>query len=90
LKIVVRLVSIEAVDVKEPPRTGEYAMTNDPPIWKDFRKVLAEESDFRGPLTPLQRPEFNERAFSNDLCLVIATAETQIYANLLVTIGVVR
>ena len=90
LKIVARLVPIEAVDVMEPARSGEYAMANDPPIWKDFRRVLAEESDFRGELSPWQKPEFNERAGSNDLCLVIATAETQIYANILVTIGVVR
>jgi len=90
LKIVARLVPIEAVDVMEPARSGEYAMATDPPIWKDFRKVLAEESDFRGELSPWQKPEFNERAAGQDVCLVIATAETQIYANILVTIGVVR
>jgi L-fucose mutarotase len=90
LKIVARLVPIEEADVMQPARTGEYAMTNDPPIWADFRKVLAEESDFRGKLGEWQKPQFNERAASNDLCLVIATAETQIYANILITIGVVR
>lgn len=90
LKMIARLVPIEAVDVMEPARSGEYAMKEDPPIWRDFRKVLAEESDFRGELTASQKPKFNELAFSNDLCLVIATAETQIYANVLVTIGVVR
>jgi L-fucose mutarotase len=90
LRMVARLVPIEAVDVMEPARSGEYAMTNDPPIWADFRKVLAAESDFRGQLSPWQKPEFNERTRSDDLCLVIATAETQIYANILITIGVVR
>ncbi len=90
LKIVARLVPIEAVDVMEPARTGAYAMTTDPPIWADFRKVLAEESDFRGNLSPWQKPEFNERARGDDVCLVIASAETQIYANILITIGVVR
>jgi len=90
LKIVARLVPIEAVDVMEPQRSGAYAMTNDPPIWKNFRAVLAEESDFRGELTPWQKPDFNERASGNDVCLVIATAETQIFANILITIGVVR
>jgi L-fucose mutarotase len=90
LKIVARLVPIEAVDVMEPERTGLYAMKTDPPIWADFRKVLAEESDFRGEMGKWQKPQFNERARSDDLCLVIATAETQIFANILVTIGVVR
>ena len=89
LKIVARLVPIEAVDVMEPERSGAYAMANDPPIWADFRKVLAEESDCR-VINPWQKPEFNERARGDDVCLIIATAEIQIFANILVTIGVVR
>ena len=77
LRIVAQLVPIEEVAVMEPARTGPYAMTEDPPIWTQFRKVLREESDFRGELTPLQKPQFNQQAHSDDLCLVIATAETQ-------------
>ncbi len=90
LKMVANLVPIEAVEVMEPERTGQYAMKTDPPIWAEFRKVLAEESDFRGELTPHQKPQFNVQARGEDVCLVIATAETQIFANVLVTIGVVR
>ena len=45
---------------------------------------------FRGELTPWQKPKFNEQARDESVCLVIATAEVQIYANVLVTIGVVR
>ena len=65
-------------------------MANDPPIWNDFRKILKERSDFAGELTELDKPAFNQVARGEDLCLVIATAETQIYANVMVTIGVVR
>ena len=90
LKMVANLVPIEAVDVMQPQRAGAYAITNEPPIWADFRKVLAVQSDFRGEMAQWQKPEFNERARSEDVCLVIATAETQIYANILLTIGVVR
>ena len=90
LKIVARLVPIEAVDVMEPERSGAYAMETDPPIWTNFRKVLAEESDFRGEFGYCQKPQFNQLAHGDDLCLVIATAETQIFANILITIGVVR
>jgi L-fucose mutarotase len=73
-----------------PSKTGEYAMPQDPPIWADFRKILKDRSDFRGELTPLDKPHFNEQARSEDLCLIIATAETQIWANIMLTIGVVR
>jgi L-fucose mutarotase len=90
LKMVADLVSIEKVEVMEPHRTGPYAMKEDPPIWRRFDEVLREHSDFRDQMTPLQKPAFNDQARSDDVCLVIATAETEIYANILVTIGVVN
>ncbi len=67
-----------------------YAMQNDPPIWDEYRKILREEADFRGDLVQHQKPEFNAQARSENLALVIATAETQIYANILLTVGVVQ
>src|SRR4051812_39484199 len=66
LKMVAHLVPIEAVEVMEPARSGLYAMSEDPPIWAQFRKVLQEHSDFRGQFTPLQKPPFNEQARSDD------------------------
>jgi L-fucose mutarotase len=90
LKIVADLVPIEKVEVMAPQRTGAYAMAHDPPIWNAFRRILKERSDFSGELTQLDKPEFNAVARQEDLCLVIATAETEIFANVMVTIGVVR
>jgi L-fucose mutarotase len=90
LKLIAQLVPIEKVEVMAPERTGIYAMPEDPPIWKSFRQVLKDHSDFRGELTQLNKPAFNEQARKEDLCLIIATAETQIFANALITIGVVR
>jgi L-fucose mutarotase len=90
LRLVCQVVPIEKVEVMEPARTGLYAMQEDPPIWADFRKTLAQYGDFTGELIPLQKDPFNVQCRSDDLCLVIASAETQIYANILLTIGVVR
>lgn len=90
LKMICDLVPVEAVEVMEPARSGLHAMTEDPPIWASFKKVLKERANFTDALIPLQKPEFNQQANSPDLCLVIATAETQIWANCIVTIGVVR
>ncbi len=90
LKLVCDLVPVEAVEVMEPARDGLYAMKSDPPIWNSFRTVLKERAGFTGALIPLQKPEFNQQTMSPDLCLVIATAETQIWANCLITIGVVK
>jgi L-fucose mutarotase len=90
LGLVCDLVPIETVEVMAPAKTGMYAMKNDPPIWKKYREILRRQAGFRGPLVELQKFQFNVQAQSEDLGLIIATAETQIYANILITIGVVR
>ncbi|HEX4053268.1 MAG TPA: RbsD/FucU domain-containing protein [Tepidisphaeraceae bacterium] len=90
LRLVCEIVPIEAVELMAPAKTGPYAMKNDPPIWKKYGEILRKHSDFRGECVRLAKPQFNEQAQSEDLGLVIATAETQIYANILMTIGVVR
>ena len=90
LEMVCGLVPIEKAEVMAPDTSGEYAMSEDPPIWADFRQILSTRSDFRGELTPLFKPQFNEQARSDDLCLIVATAEQRIWSNILLTIGVVR
>lgn len=56
----------------------------EPQIYQEFRSLLPNMS-----LTALPRYEFYEEAASEDTCLVIATGEGRIYANILLTIGVV-
>ncbi|HEY1922969.1 MAG TPA: RbsD/FucU family protein [Tepidisphaeraceae bacterium] len=90
LGLVCGLVPVEAVEVMAPAKTGMYAMKNDPPIWKQYREILRKQAGFRGALVELQKFQFNVQARSEDVGLIIATAETQIYANILITIGVVR
>jgi len=90
LRLVCQVIPIEAVEVMAPAKTGQYAMANNPSIWNEYRKILREHSDFRGEFVELQKQPFNVLTQSEDLGLVIATAETQIYANILLTIGVVQ
>lgn len=90
LRIVADLVPIEEAIVMEPAREGAYAMATDPPIWARFRELLRDRAGFEGQLLPMRKPPFNAAARGEDVCLVIATAEMEIYANLIVTIGVVR
>ncbi|MBI4977253.1 MAG: transporter [Spirochaetes bacterium] len=90
LTMVASLVPVESVTVMEPERTGSYAMHDDPPIWAEYRNILKQHAGFTGEFTGLQKPEFNMRVNDANLCLVIATAEQAIFANILVTIGVVR
>ncbi len=81
-------VPIELAEVMEPARTGPYAMKNDPPIFDEFRRILKARNASLD-LTKIERFAFYEAAGSKDVTLTIATGEQKIYANILLTIGVV-
>ena len=59
----------------------------DPPIWKDFRKILDVSEGRRVELERIERFEFYERA--KKAYAVVATSETALYANLILKKGVV-
>jgi L-fucose mutarotase len=79
LRVLVESIPIEAAQVMQPA-TGD-----EPPIFDEFRALLPKEL----ALQPLGRFEFYDTARLPDVALVIATGEQRIYANLLLTIGVV-
>jgi len=78
LRVLVQAIPIEAVHVMQTADGSE------PPIWEDFRTLLPEQR-----LAPLERFAFYHAASNSDVALVIATGEQRIYANILLTIGVV-
>lgn len=77
LRAVASAIPIESARVMVPD-SGE-----DQPIFADFRACLDVN------LQRSTRLEFYEAAKSTDTCLVIASGEQRIYANILLTIGVV-
>lgn len=89
LRALVTAIPIEAAAVMQALKTGPYAMTEDPPIWDEFRRILSD-ADQAAELTLLERFAFYEAAGQPEVALTIATAEQRIYANLLLTVGVVR
>jgi L-fucose mutarotase len=78
LEVISGAIPIEAAQVMIPD-TGD-----EPPIFQEFREALPGLD-----LTPLARFDFYEAARGPDLALAIATGERRIYANLLLTIGIV-
>jgi L-fucose mutarotase len=81
-------VPIEMAEVMEPMRSGQYALKEEPTIFGDFRRIL--QSRYANlELRKLERFAFYDAAGTRDVCLTIATGEQRIYANLLLTIGVV-
>jgi L-fucose mutarotase len=89
LRTLVTVIPIEAAEVMRPNKDGPYAMDKEPSIFKEFQSQLAD-TDCRGTLQPLERFKFDEASSSPNVCLTIATGEQRIYANLLLTIGVVK
>jgi L-fucose mutarotase len=79
LKAVASAIPIEAAHVMEP------ADGSTPPIFAEFSALLPEGMD----LQRLERFAFYTAAAAPAVCLVIATGEQRIYANILLTIGVV-
>ena len=78
LKVLVETIPIEAAEVMQPVSGPE------PSIFAEFRDLLPGLE-----LKPLGRFEFYDTARERDVALVITTGEQRIYANLLLTVGVV-
>jgi L-fucose mutarotase len=89
LRALVGAIPIEAAAVMDYARTGPYALKEEPAIWSEFRSVFSE-AKMEMPLQLIERFAFYDAASTPDVCLTIATAEQRIYANLLLTIGVVN
>lgn len=79
LRTLVTAIPVESAQVMQP------ADGLDAPIFNEFRQILGPDL----PLQPLERFAFYAQASQPSTCLVIATGEQRIYANLLLTIGVV-
>jgi L-fucose mutarotase len=89
LDVLLTAVPVEAAEVMDYARTGPYALQADPEIWAEFNKSFGR-AKVGIELTRVERFKFYDLAQSPDVCLTIATGEQRIYANLLLTIGVVK
>ena len=89
LEALLSAIPVEAAHVMAYATTGPYALSAEPPIWQEFRTMLNTlKSDVK--LEPIERFAFYETAGASDVALTIATGDQRIYANLLLTIGVVK
>lgn len=88
LSALLTAVPIEQAVVMDTLKTGPYAMSVEPEIWGVFRSQLAGAGV--ADLVKVERTAFYEAVRQADVALVIQTGEQRIYANLLLTIGVVR
>ncbi len=79
LETLLSTIPVEAAQVMQPEDGSE------PEIYPEFRNLLPDGVD----LQPLGRFEFYHSASGPDHALTIATGDQRLYANILLTIGVV-
>ena len=77
LEVLLSATPVEAAVVMEPE-------SGDPPIFREFRALMPDVE-----IEGLSRFEFYEEAGGPDTCLQIVTGDQRLFANLLLTIGVI-
>lgn len=88
LEAVVSAIPIESVTLMQYPTTGPRALSEDPPIWPEYKRIL-QEAGFDTEFEKLERFAFYDAASGPDTALIIHTAEQLRFANIMLTIGVV-
>jgi L-fucose mutarotase len=87
LEALLSAIPFDAANTMGIPADDPYALQGDPPIWGEYRRVL-QTADMNVSLAPIEKWQFYEAVASRDHVLTIQTAETALWANLLLTIGV--
>lgn len=87
LSAILATVPIERANTMDYERTGPYALTEDPPVWPQFRQAI-KQAGLKLELEAIEKWEFYKAVNNGDHILTIQTADQQRFANLLLTIGV--
>lgn len=80
LKVIQNVIPIESYMVMLPPNEAPQQ------IHDEFVEILSNEI----PVTKVKKMDFYKEARSPNTCLVIATGDIRRFANILITIGVVK
>ncbi len=87
LEAILSAVPIDIANTMDYERTGQYALTEDPPVWPQFRQTI-KAAGLKLELEPIEKWEFYKAVNTTDHILTIQTADQQRFANLLLSIGV--
>ncbi len=87
LEAVLSAVPIEGVYTMMYEKEGPYALSEDPPVWQDYRRVI-ERAGLDLSLEPIEKWAFYDAVATPDHILTVQTADQQRFANILLAIGV--
>ena len=87
LEAVLSAVPVEAVNTMNYETTGPYALSEDPPVWAEYRETM-KAAGVALELEPIEKWDFYAAVDTPDHVLTIQTADQQRFANILLAIGV--
>ena len=87
LQALASAIPIEAANTMDYERSGPYALTEDPPVWEEYRRAI-REAGLVLELKPIEKWEFYKAVATPDHVLTLQTADQQRFANLLLVMGV--
>ena len=86
LRAILSAVPVDAINTMGIPGDDPYAQKGDPPVWKEYRKVIAE-AGLKLKLEPIQKWDFYTQVESPDHVLTVQTGDQALWANVLLTLG---
>ncbi len=86
LRTLLTAVPVDHVNTMGIPPDDPYAQQGEPPVWADYRAILAE-SGLPLKLEPVLKWDFYRHVESPDHVLTIQTADQSLWANVLLTVG---
>lgn len=89
LRALLTVVPVEAINTMQYVTDGPYGLSEDPPVWADYEQLL-RAAGVDKPLQPVEKWAFYEKVMSPDHVLTIQTADTQTWANVLLTVGAIN
>lgn len=86
LRAVLSAVVVDEVNTMGIPPDDPYAQAGEPPVWADYRRVLAD-AGLEIDLRPIPKWDFYQAVASANHVLTVQTADQALWANLLLTLG---
>jgi len=87
LEAILSAVPIEGIQTMMYETSGPYALSEDPPVWDQYRSAL-KDSGSKLQLEAIEKWAFYDAVMTADHILTVQTADQQRYANILLSIGV--
>ncbi|MSU61116.1 MAG: transporter [Pedosphaera sp.] len=86
LRAVLSALPVDRINTMGIPPDDPYAQRGEPPVWNDYRRVIAE-AGLNLTLESIQKWDFYQAVASPDHVLTIQTGDQALWANVLLTIG---